>query len=157
DTAIHIGEKVILYPGLGFSDFIWNTGSTDSILYVGEAGIYSLTAFDGYCYIVDSIRVDVFSDIRVPNVFTPNSDGYNDTFFATTSYPDGIFNYKMTIFNRWGRIVHEISSLYEEWDGKINGSDAAEGVYFWICEYQTLDKLRKIVNRTQQGSVTILR
>ncbi|HPE58293.1 MAG TPA: gliding motility-associated C-terminal domain-containing protein [Bacteroidales bacterium] len=157
DTAIHIGEKVILYPGLGFSDFIWNTGSTDSILYVGEAGIYSLTAFDGYCYIVDSIRVDVFSDIRVPNVFTPNCDGYNDTFFATTSYPDGIFNYKMTIFNRWGRIVHEINSLYEEWDGRINGSDAAEGVYFWICEYQTMDKLRKIVNRTQQGSVTILR
>ncbi len=157
DTVIHSGEKVLLSPGPGYTNFLWSTGSTANTLNVGEAGTYWLEAFDGFCYVLDSIRVDVFSDITVPNVFTPNSDGYNDTFFATTTYPDGIFNFKMTIVNRWGRIVHEMNNIQDEWNGKINGSNASEGVYFWTCDYQTLDRAGKIVNRSQQGSVTIIR
>ncbi|MBE0639162.1 MAG: hypothetical protein IH598_11635 [Bacteroidales bacterium] len=53
--------------------------------------------------------------------------------------------------------MHEMNSIHEEWDGKINGSNASEGVYFWTCDYQTLDRTGKIVNRSQQGSVTMLR
>jgi gliding motility-associated-like protein len=63
----------------------------------------------------------------------------------------------MTIFNRWGRIVHEMNNVNDEWDGKISGSTASAGAYFWVCDYQALDKFGNPKNHSKEGSVTIIR
>jgi gliding motility-associated-like protein len=157
DTVLFIGERLLLNPGPAYSDHNWNTGSTESTLFVDQEGTYWLNAFDGYCFVSDTIVVHFYSDIWVPNVFTPNNDGYNDTFYAVTSYPDGIFDFRMTIINRWGKIIFTMDNIYDQWDGTVNGSDAAEGVYFWICEYTTFSSSDSIVRRLQRGSVTLIR
>ncbi len=74
------------------------------------------------------IEVDE-SKIEAPNVFTPNGDGTNDVFMAVYT---SIKEFKMVIFNRWGRKVFQTTNLGEGWDGKIGGSKAAEGVYFYV-------------------------
>lgn len=157
DTVIRAGEQLQLYPGSGYSQHFWNTGSYDSTIMVNEAGIYWLEAFDGVCLVTDTIKVDIFTDILIPNVFTPNNDGFNDTFHASTTYPDGIYEFKMVIFNRWGNIVHTLENINDAWDGTINGTEVADGVYFWVCNYAIFDLSGKVSFRKKQGSVTLIR
>lgn len=61
--------------------------------------------------------------IKIPNIFTPNNDGANDTFRpqlpATTAY-------ELKVFNRWGIKVFESTDRTKEWDGK----NISDGVYY---------------------------
>jgi gliding motility-associated-like protein len=70
----------------------------------------------------------------VPNAFTPNHDGRNDKFFVLG---DGIMesDYKLRIFDRWGRLVFFTPNLHAAWDGSIDGKKAMEGVYTWVIYY----------------------
>ncbi len=157
DTILCDGEILYLNPGSDYSNFLWNSGSFDSILLIKNPGTYWLNAFDGFCTISDTIVMDACAEITFPNVFTPNGDYYNETFYAVTKNPAGIINFKLVIFNRWGRIVHTLDNINDVWDGKINNSNAAEGVYFWVCDYSARDKTGKINFHSKQGSVTLLR
>ena len=66
--------------------------------------------------------------VEAPNVFTPNAGEDNPIFFLTTT---NAANVELTIINRWGNTVFDQSGLNPGWDGKVNGVDAAEGVYFY--------------------------
>jgi gliding motility-associated-like protein len=157
DTTLCDGEFLSLNPGNGYSRHLWSNGSTESNILVSESGIYWLKAFDGFCFLSDSIEVDVCASLWFPNVFTPNSDGTNDVFYAVATNPEGITAFKMTIFNRWGRIVHEMGHVNEVWDGKINGSNGSAGSYFWVCDFAARDKTGNLKNYSRQGSVTLFR
>jgi len=157
DTILCDGEQLLLYPGTGYSSYYWSNGSTDSILIVGEKGEYWLEAFDGFCYISDSIAVDACANIWIPNVFTPNGDESNETFYAKAENPAGITQFKLTIFNRWGRIVYEINDIDDNWDGRLNGNECSAGAYFWVCDYQAIDKYGSPKNHSKQGSITLIR
>ncbi len=157
DTTLCDGEMLRLYPGAGYSDYFWSNGSTDSSIFIGGSGTYWLEAFDGFCLVSDTIHVDACAQIWIPNVFTPNGDGYNDRFYADTENPGGIVNFRMVIFNRWGRIVYTMDHINDKWDGRINNTDASDGVYFWVCDYSAVDKHGKINNHSRQGSVTLIR
>lgn len=72
----------------------------------------------------------VFS-LYVPNSFTPNEDGINDTFFAKGDAVDPI-GYEMLIFDRDGHIVFETTEFGDAWDGRAkNGVYCKLGVYVW--------------------------
>ena len=157
DTILCDGEQLLLYPGIGYSNYYWSNGSTDSILIVGEKGDYWLEAFDGFCYITDSIAVDACTSIWIPNVFTPNGDEYNQTFYAKAENPAGITQFKLTIFNRWGRIVYEMDDIDDKWDGRVNGKGCSAGAYFWVCDYQAVDKNGIPKNHSKKGSLTLIR
>ncbi len=157
DTTLCDGELLRLNPGNIYSKYLWSNGSTESSILVSESAIYWLKAFDGICTISDTIFVETCASLWFPNVFTPNSDGLNDTFYAVATNPEGIAAFKMTIFNRWGRKVHEMGNVSEVWDGKINGSIASPGAYFWICNFAAREKSGSLKNHERQGSVTIIR
>lgn len=70
------------------------------------------------------------SVIRVPNVFTPNNDRVNDRF---SIYTENISGFRISIFDRWGKLVMESTDPGQAWDGTTNsGADAADGTYFYI-------------------------
>jgi gliding motility-associated-like protein len=71
------------------------------------------------------------SELRAPNTFTPNGDGVNDEFRVVFS---SLRKFHMTIYNQWGRIVYDSTNPSEGWDGSVNGSPAAPGVYFYYIE-----------------------
>lgn len=60
---------------------------------------------------------------EMPNVFTPNKDGLNDTFIVQPDMVGG----KLVIFNRWGRKVREYASYNNQWDGDTQPA----GVYYY--------------------------
>jgi gliding motility-associated-like protein len=97
------------------------------------------------------IIVDELSTLIVPNVFTPNGDGFNDTFsFEET----GITSIEVKILNRWGNEVYSWSELNSGWDGKSgDGTELPDGVYLYII------KARGINDKSfdYQGTVQLIR
>ena len=61
--------------------------------------------------------------LYVPNIFTPNGDGSNDS-FEIRNLPA---NAKLIVTNRWGKQVFSSSNYQNDW----NGNDAIDGVYFY--------------------------
>jgi gliding motility-associated-like protein len=90
------------------------------------------------------------SEIYVPNVFTPNGDGQNDEFKVAYR---SITSYHCKIYNEWGRIVYDSTDITQGWDGKIGGTNASVGVYFYVIEAKGSDG-RKI---NKEGAVNLLR
>jgi len=64
----------------------------------------------------------------IPNVFTPNGDGYNDVFEYKNQQQ---WEFETQIFSRWGNLVFE-NRESKNWDGRIDGELAAPGVYFYV-------------------------
>ena len=92
----------------------------------------------------------------MPNVFTPNFDGYIDTFYP---FPyTSVEKVEMTIFNRWGNIVYETQDPDINWDGRDykNNSECPEGTYFYVCLVYEIT-LQGIRQRELRGSITLLR
>lgn len=87
----------------------------------------------------DSTEVTVnisASDLRVPNVFTPNGDGLNDEFRVQYR---SIVEFHCWVYNRWGKLVYEWTDPAKGWDGTINGRPAAEGAYFYVIRARGSD------------------
>lgn len=79
-------------------------------------------------------------DFFIPDGFSPNGDGVNDTF----TIPDIAFlfpDYTLEIYNRYGNLMFKGNRNKPEWDGKNSESTnvidgiAANGVYFYIVYF----------------------
>ena len=93
---------------------------------------------------------------KLPNVFSPNNDGYND---MLKPYPyTSVDHVKMLIFNRWGNLVYETEDPDINWDGKNmkNGAECSQGTYFYTCDVFEVT-LQGIRERLLRGSITLLR
>lgn len=88
-------------------------------------------------------------DIYVPNAFTPNGDGLNDSFGAIG---EGIITYDMQIYNRWGSLVFESTNPGKQWDGTFNNAPAESGGYVYKISAQGENK--KPITIT--GNVTLV-
>lgn len=114
--------------------------STVPSFVVNSPGTYTLTliAYNGNgcndttssVIVVNDLDVVLPPSIVMPNVFTPNGDGVNDFFF-----PVMVSFKEMTclVYDRWGVLVYEFSSLTDKWSGEnLNGKDANDGTYFYV-------------------------
>ena len=135
DTVICAGETLILNPITSDSvTYLWNDGSTDSILEVNEFGIYRVEVFNANCRAVDRIAVGIIDcncTITMPNVFTPNADGFNDVFRPMN--PEGCALSTLRIYNRWGQLLYIQESNQPSWSGRTTGGiEASAGTYFYV-------------------------
>ena len=99
-----------------------------------ELTVYNGACTDAYSLPIIIKKIDTTSVTKLPNVFTPNGDGDNDEFMISVKNAKTLH---LTIFNRWGNIVYEITDTSPTWDGKINGYLADEGVYFYVYTVET--------------------
>ncbi|MBK7131183.1 MAG: gliding motility-associated C-terminal domain-containing protein [Crocinitomicaceae bacterium] len=91
----------------------------------------------------------------VPNVFTPDGDGNNNTFYPVFTAGFDAYDYHLTIFNRWGEIVFESYNSTVGWDGTYGSQGLVEdGVYVWQIEFgdNKSDKRHR-----HRGHVTVLK
>jgi gliding motility-associated-like protein len=113
---------------------LWDTLATTPYLMVKpeQTTTYYLWVRDFKMDITyDSVTVFVESCItppEIPNVFTPNGDGFNDLFSFKNHE---LWELETCIRNRWGMVVFEGKNDHW-WDGTIHGQPAAEGVYFYV-------------------------
>jgi gliding motility-associated-like protein len=100
----------------------------DYSYFANQVGTYYLT-FTDQCGQTATSKVETtVCDTQVPNIFTPNGDGDNDTFYI--SGLDGFRGSTITIFDRWGIEVFSQQDYRNDWSGKEN----ADGVYYYIFE-----------------------
>ena len=95
---------------------------------------------------------------ELPNVFTPNGDGFNEVFEPKHAQLSVILKAKTVIFNRWGNILHDTDDPLIQWDGKNRNTklDCPAGTYFYVCEI-TYQGLTGEEQMRLQGSITIVR
>ena len=147
DTIIAPGTTIELAPDSVYATYLWSTGSTSSTIEVNQAGVYTLTVTNEYgCTSTDEIEVIV--DMGIPNFFTPNADGYNDTWeipFLTVE-PET----KISVFDRFGNLLIRYKAAEGGWNGISSGREMPTGTYWYIIEVPGIDKPFK-------GSVTLKR
>lgn len=89
------------------------------------------------------------SKLEMPNAFSPNGDGINDIYKAKDGY-QSIIEFHAYIFNRWGQKLFEWDDPAGGWDGKYNGKDVKQGVYFVLVKAKGADgrtfNIRRDVN-----------
>jgi len=151
DTLIEIYEQPSEYE---FTHFNLNT----------RAGCYYVVALDkgenknnepNISPSSDTICVDNCLLYKLPNVFTPNNDGYND-FFEPFPYCY-VKEVEMTIFNRWGNIIFETSDPDINWDGMniFTKVQSPDGIYYYTCIVHQIS-VEGIKNVELKGTVHIL-
>lgn len=79
--------------------------------------------------------------VFVPNAFTPNGDGMNDT-LELFGLPTSSFT--LVIFNTWGAPAHQISDINPVWDGTLRGQPAPEGTYSYRLVFQLPDGSERV-------------
>lgn len=124
----------------------------------GEVGQYPVTLMvttdngctDTVTYIMNIVPAILF---YAPNTFTPDDDEFNQSWEFFVSGID-IFDFELTIFNRWGEIIWETKDPSAKWDGTWNGKRIQEGTYVWksiVKDPLTDDKLEF------KGHINVLR
>lgn len=92
---------------------------------------------------------DEFS-LYIPNAFSPNGDFKNDYFQAKGQ---GVREFSLTVFSRWGELIFETSSFEDYWDGTFKGKSCEEDTYVWKVEAK--DDSGKSHHRS--GNVTLIK
>jgi gliding motility-associated-like protein len=130
---------------------------TDNLPFtIQNEGTYTLTLIssnDEGCIDSVSREITVISgvlEVSIPNSFTPNGDGFNDSFKPVIK---GLEEINLVIFNRYGNQVASWKQEIVNWDGSHNGTSSPDGVYFYVLMGK--DYSGAEVERT--GSITILR
>jgi gliding motility-associated-like protein len=128
--------------------------STASAQYIYEKRTYRVTAVQSANSNItsQSNHADVVPEMRifVPNTFTPNGDGLNETFGAKG---EGIGWYDMQIYDRWGNLVFHTSNPNQQWDGTYNKEKAPEGAYVYKIFARGIYEGAESID----GTVTLLR
>lgn len=136
----------------GCSSFEWLPTNTMLI---------SLTAISNRgCEAGDSLSVivNLIRDLFIPNIFSPDFDGYNDYFTVFGSSPTVQAVEQLLVFDRWGSLVFEQENLPFNspgagWDGRFKGKELPAGVYTYLAKVRFLDG--EIV--AYAGEVTLVR
>ncbi|MFA7379875.1 MAG: gliding motility-associated C-terminal domain-containing protein [Bacteroidia bacterium] len=149
------GEFELYLDGGNALSYQWLPhGETSRVIYANEYRSFVLLRKDTQqCLTVDTIRISEFCDpsIFVPNAFTPNGNGLNEVFMPVMTDVD---EFQLLIYNRWGELVFESTSIDKGWDGTFNGKPAQQDAYVWMVFFKgKTSGSRKNIS----GSVTLLR
>lgn len=106
-----------------------------------KQGDNSITSTSNYAEIIPPLT------IYIPSAFSPNGDGMNDSFGVKG---EGISNYHLYIYNRWGEVIFESTNPKQQWDGKYKGQPSEQGTYVYQLFASGLGKKGKT------GSVTLV-
>jgi gliding motility-associated-like protein len=112
-----------------FNNGVFSTNTNYANLGLGS---YSLIVEDADgCQFETDINITTAignENVVIPNVFTPSDDLVNQEWQIKG---ECVQTAKCQIFNRWGNLIHEFNDINGKWDGKTNGDQVHEGVYFY--------------------------
>lgn len=162
DTLIGIGGEVTLFAeSPGNVTYSWVPEVQEcveddcSIVYdvPDQATVYVVFATDqNNCMNTDSVLVDIngYMDVFIPNIFSPNGDGHNDVLEVLGPR---LFNYKIEIFDRWGKRVFVSDEQKDYWDGTLNGSSLEPQTFVYMLSGETVLGERIV----REGNVSIIK
>jgi gliding motility-associated-like protein len=166
-VSLLLGQSVVLQPVINgnIASYLWSpaTGLSDDhiadpVAMPLKSTIYTLkVATAKGCRTSGQVEVEVFSSIKIPDAFTPNSDGRNDIFYIMGN-PQGSTIKEFSIFSRLGQRVFQRMDVPPGdpaygWNGYYNGSAAPVGAYVYSVIIRLADGSRRIFG----GTVVLVR
>jgi len=156
----------INYPSNAIDTLYWSSSDSldcynclNPIAVPTNTSLYNLTVINlNGCKTTANILVNVDKprDVFIPNVFTPNDDGFNDIFYINAN--DLMIKQvnKFQIFSRWGELVFTAEDFQPNtpdhgWDGFFKGEKLNPNVFIYFAEIEFIDGLVKIY----KGNVTL--
>jgi gliding motility-associated-like protein len=140
--------------------FFWSTRELTPAILAADTGMYWVRVVDeAGCVGTDSIRlscpphgasIDLLpaaGDLFIPNAFSPNGDGLNETFQLLCAR---CVYLELSIYDRWGRLVFQSHDLKDAWDGR----HMPEGVYAYRVRYRLAGEGN---DREGRGVVSVVR
>jgi gliding motility-associated-like protein len=132
-------EAQFLYMGTPVTSFAWDFGDGGSSVLMDPNHTYPGPGIYGVLLIVTNqgctstyfAEIELIapgSEAHLINVITPNGDGINDVFDLAL---EGYKEVTISIVNRWGNTMVELTGNSLTWDGTVDGKPALEGVYFY--------------------------
>ncbi|MCO5948042.1 MBG domain-containing protein [Mucilaginibacter flavidus] len=117
---------------------IYTTATTNSP--PGQYPIMVTSASDPN-YIITYLpgELTITASYHIPNAFTPNNDGINDTWHI--QFLDNYQNCAVSIFNRLGQRVYFSNGYGIPWDGTYNGQAMPTGTYYYVIDLKNIDKV----------------
>jgi gliding motility-associated-like protein len=167
ESELHLGDSLRLKAVSTSTDvtYDWSFGpafqAQTLALQPTTSGIYTVSVLDTLTFCQASASFQVFVDqstrLFAPNIFSPNNDATNDTFFLHAGREVSSI-LSLRIFARNGQLVYEETNLFPNspdraWDGFFRGQPLNPGVFVYVAEIELLDGRREIV----RGDVTLIR
>ncbi len=129
------GITITVEGGTGPYYFLWSDGVVTQNRANMKPGNYTVIVTDqNACSMsleTEVIFTGSFDCVEIPNIITPNNDGYNDTWIIKniTLYPDA----EILVFNRWGKLVFRTKNIADNpWDGRSDGKPVPADSYHYI-------------------------
>lgn len=99
--------------------------------------------FNGNCFAFTSFLLTTRNcPPTVYNYVSVNNDNFNEDFFIG-GLRDIFLNFKLEVYNRWGRLIWSGNNNTENWDGYIkegiSGKNASDGTYFYLLFLNDID------------------
>jgi gliding motility-associated-like protein len=150
DKSIIVGDAAQLEGIAVGGDYFWspvlnmnNAQLLNPVVTPPTSTDYILTVVSalGCGTATDTMHVFVYKDIFVPNAFTPNRDGRNDSWNipALSALP----NFEIRVFNRYGQLVFHTRNNNTGWNGKFNGTDQPIGTYVYLINIDNGKRILK--------------
>ncbi|GAB4045359.1 T9SS type B sorting domain-containing protein [Spirosoma litoris] len=111
--------------------------------------------------LIDDLQVKQCSEcvgqpelVYVPDAFTPNNDGVNDTMsvFLQSAASD---SFALKVYNRWGSLIFTSSDPAHKWDGNFAGTPCAVGTYTWEITHKSSSSPKR--ETVQTGRILLMR
>ncbi len=99
--------------------------------------VKAIARSSGHASWSNELQLEFKHELTVPNIFTPNGDGYNDTFLIPLLelYPDN----QLTVYSRWGQEVYRAEGYRNGWTGE----GLSAGTYYYSLLLRRTGKLLK--------------
>jgi len=155
DTLLCIDEAYVLHVQTNANSFAWQDGSVAYDYPIKTAGVYSVIGQNGCGIDTATVKIDFHHcqcDLTLPNAFTPNGDGLNETFRPL--HPCEMSEYNIKIFNRYGQLIFESANPSVGWDGTFKGVKAVDGTYVWMSTYTNTNNNQRM---SKKGTLILVR
>ncbi|WP_295719966.1 gliding motility-associated C-terminal domain-containing protein [Mucilaginibacter sp.] len=128
--AIH--EEILLTAPKGLASYSWNGIPGTNIFRTNHPQIINLTVTDNHgCEASKQILVsELCGESKIPNTFTPNGDGVNDTWAIPSLQDDP--KVLVRVFNRYGTLVYRSKGYSNFWNGLSGGKRLPNAVYYYL-------------------------
>ena len=114
------------------NSLLLSSQSNNDLKYNEYYNVYRVVAVnnqnDQISSISNAVSVEKPYALYAPNAFSPDSDGIND-FFKISG--QGILDFQIEIYNRWGQMVYKSYDLTKGWDGAFKGENLPSGSYVY--------------------------
>ena len=168
EIDFYTGEIQFINSSLGNDNtYFWNFGDgSQQANVINPSHIYPQQVVANYQVMLVAVDSNGCSDttyqnfnlnemivLNVPNAFSINQDGINETFKPVFSDPDLVKTYNFTIYNRWGEIIFQTNDVNDAWDGTYKGKNVPIGAYNWTVYFSDF----KNKSKGASGHVVVLR